>query len=236
MYPGSSKQFTAAVKEAKDPTVDWRVSGNTSSDTKISSLGILTVGADEKAETLSVTAGLRSYNKTASAKVTVKQIQTGLVVDPKEIEVGDFVSAVMTVPEGMSGQIRFYVDKAAVGSPITSTGGETSFKIEKELLPLGTHEIYAEYYGNGFRVKSGQISVAVKKRNPQIVKWPEAIREIHYGQQALSAGLQGGEYGAIPGDFGFDVAWPEVGTDEALCHFTPKPAYRDTYETIYNKI
>lgn len=236
MYPGSSKQFTAAVKKAKDPTVDWRVSGNTSSDTKISSLGILTVGADEKAETLSVTAGLRSYNKTASAKVTVKQIQTGLAVGSKEIEVGDSVSAVMTVPEGMSGQIRFYVDKAAVGSPITSTGGETSFKIEKELLPLGTHEIYAEYYGNGFRVKSGQISVAVKKRNPQIVKWPEAIREIHYGQQALSAGLQGGEYGAIPGDFGFDVAWPEVGTDEALCHFTPKPAYRDTYETIYNKI
>ena len=26
MYPGSSKQFTADVKEAKDPTVDWRVS------------------------------------------------------------------------------------------------------------------------------------------------------------------------------------------------------------------
>lgn len=170
MYPGSSKQFTAAVKGAKDPTVDWRVSGNTSSDTKISSLGILTVGADEKAETLSVTASLRSYNKTASAKVTVEQIQTGLAVTSEEIEVGDSVSAVMTVPEGMSGQIRFYVDKAAVGSPITSTGGETSFKIEKELLPLGTHEIYAEYYGNGFRVKSGQISVTVKKRNPQIVK------------------------------------------------------------------
>lgn len=189
MYPGSSKQFTAAVKGAKDPTVDWRVSGNTSSDTKISSLGILTVGADEKAETLSVTAGLRSYNKTASAKVTVKQIQTGLAVGSKEIEVGDPVLAVMTVPEGMSGQIRFYVDKAAVGSPITSTGGETSFPIGKELLPLGTHEIYAEYYGNGFRVKSGQISVTVKKRNPQIEKWPEAIREIYYGQQASSAGL-----------------------------------------------
>lgn len=236
MYPGSSKQFTAAVKKAKDPTVDWRVSGNTSSDTKISSLGILTVGADEKAETLSVTAGLRSYNKTASAVVTVKQIQTGLAVTSEEIEVGDSVLAVMTVPEGMSGQIRFYVDKAAVGSPITSTGGETSFPIGKELLPLGTHEIYAEYYGNGFRVKSGQISVTVKKRNPQIEKWPEAIREIYYGQQASSAGLQGGKSGAIPGDFGFDVAWPEVGTDEALCHFTPKPEYRDTYETIYNKI
>lgn len=236
MYPGSSKQFTAAVKKAKDPTVDWRVSGNTSSDTKISSLGILTVGADEKAETLSVTAGLRSYNKTASAVVTVKQIQTGLAVTSEEIEVGDSVLAVMTVPEGMSGQIRFYVDKAAVGSPITSTGGETSFPIGKELLPLGTHEIYAEYYGNGFRVKSGQISVTVKKRNPQIEKWPEAIREIYYGQQASSAGLKGGKSGAIPGDFGFDVAWPEVGTDEALCHFTPKPEYRDTYETIYNKI
>lgn len=236
MYPGSSKQFTAAVKEAKDPTVDWRVSGNTSSDTKISSLGILTVGADEKAETLSVTAGLRSYNKTASAVVTVKQIQTGLAVTSEEIEVGDSVLAVMTVPEGMSGQIRFYVDKAAVGSPITSTGGKTSFTIGKELLPLGTHEIYAEYYGNGFRVKSGQISVTVKKRNPQIVSWPEAIRNIYYGQQASSAGLQGGKSGAIPGDFGFDVAWPEVGTDEALCHFTPKPEYRDTYETIYNKI
>ena len=236
MYPGSSKQFTAAVKGAKDPTVDWRVSGNTSSDTKISSLGILTVGADEKAETLSVTASLRSYNKTASAEVTVTQIQAGLAVGSKEIEVGNSVLAVMTVPEGMSGQIRFYVDKAAVGSPITSTGGKTSFTIGKELLPLGTHEIYAEYYGNGFRVKSGQISVTVKKRNPQIVSWPEAIGEIYYGQQASNAGLQGGKSGDIPGDFAFDVAWPEVGTDEALCHFTPKPEYRDTYETIYNKI
>ena len=236
MYPGSSKQFTAAVKGAKDPTVDWRVSGNTSSDTKISSLGILTVGADEKAEALSVTASLRSYNKTASAEVTVTQIQAGLAVGSKEIEVGDSVLAVMTVPEGMSGQIRFYVDKAAVGSPITSTGGETSFTIGKELLPLGTHEIYAEYYGSGFRVKSGQISVTVKKRNPQIVSWPEAIREIYYGQQASSAGLQGGKSGAIPGDFGFDVAWPEVGTDEALCHFTPKIEYRDTYETIYHEV
>lgn len=236
MYPGSSKQFTAAVKEAKDPTVDWRVSGNTSSDTKISSLGILTVGADEKAEALSVTASLRSYNKTASAEVTVNQIQTGLAVGSKEIEIGNSVLAVMTVPKGMSGQIRFYVDKAAVGSPITSTGGETSFTIGKELLPLGTHEIYAEYYGNGFRVKSGQISVTVKKRNPQIVSWPEAKMEIHYGQQAYYAGLQGGEYGAIPGDFAFDVAWPEVGTDEALCHFTPRPEYRDTYETIYHKV
>lgn len=184
MYPGSSKQFTAAVKGAKDPTVDWRVSGNTSSDTKISSLGILTVGADEKAETLSVTASLRSYNKTASAEVTVTQIQAGLAVGSKEIEVGNSVLAVMTVPEGMS----------------------------------------------------GQISVTVKKRNPQIVSWPEAIWNIYYGQQASSAGLQGGQYGDIPGDFGFDVAWPEVGTDEALCHFTPKPEYRDTYETIYNKI
>ena len=79
----------------------------------------------------------------------MKQIQTGLAVDSKEIEVGDSVLAVMTVPEGMSGQIRFYVDKAAVGSPITSTGGKTSFTIGKELLPLGIHEIYAEYYGNG---------------------------------------------------------------------------------------
>ena len=236
MYPGSSKQFTVAVKEAKDPTVDWRVSGNTSSDTKISSLGILTVGADEKAEALSVTASLRSYNKTAFAEVTVTQIQAGLAVGSKEIEVGDSVLAVMTVPEGMSGQIRFYVDKAAVGSPITSTGGETPFTIEKELLPLGTHEIYAEYYGNGFRVKSGQISVTVKKRNPQIVSWPEAIRNIYYGQRASSAGLQGGISGDIPGDFGFDVAWPEVGIDEALCHFTPKPEYRDTYETIYHEV
>ena len=38
-----------------------------------------------------------------------------------------------------------------------------------------------------------------------------SYREIYYGQQASSAGLQGGKSGDIPGDFGFDVAWPEVG-------------------------
>ncbi len=91
----------------------------------------LTVGADEKAETLSVTAGLRSYNKTASAVVTVKQIQTGLAVDFQKKLKLESCFGCDDGSEGMSGQIRFYVDKAAVGSPITSTGGETPFTIEK---------------------------------------------------------------------------------------------------------
>ena len=35
----------------------------------------------------------------------------------------------------MSGQIRFYVDKAAVGSPITSTGGRNIVYDREKLLP-----------------------------------------------------------------------------------------------------
>ena len=62
----------------------------------------------------------------------------------------------MTVPEGMSGQIRFYVDKAAVGSPITSTGGKTSFTIGKELLPLGTHVRNITEMDSGSRVDRSQ--------------------------------------------------------------------------------
>ncbi len=57
---GKTLQFNAKVKlgseDAKDQTVTWTVSGNKASGTKINTSGLLTVAADEGAQSLTVTA------------------------------------------------------------------------------------------------------------------------------------------------------------------------------------
>ena len=57
---GNTLQFNAKVKlgseDAEDQTVAWAVEGKTSDSTSINGSGLLTVGADESAQTLTVTA------------------------------------------------------------------------------------------------------------------------------------------------------------------------------------
>ncbi|MCL2796525.1 MAG: InlB B-repeat-containing protein [Firmicutes bacterium] len=71
---GKTQAFTAAVAGANNPaqTVTWAVSGNLSASTVISNVGVLTVGADETAATLTVTAtSTVDGTKSGSATVTV---------------------------------------------------------------------------------------------------------------------------------------------------------------------
>ncbi|MEA4854507.1 MAG: chitobiase/beta-hexosaminidase C-terminal domain-containing protein [Christensenella sp.] len=55
---GSTQSFTATVNGENSPaqTVTWSVSGNSSASTTIDASGLLTIGSDETAETLTVTA------------------------------------------------------------------------------------------------------------------------------------------------------------------------------------
>ena len=85
---GETQQFTATVTGTGDyynRSVVWTVSGSSNAGTFISSNGVLTVAADEKAKTLTVkaTAVGNSY-KSATAKVTVTQPATitGVTVIP----------------------------------------------------------------------------------------------------------------------------------------------------------
>lgn len=71
---GGTQQFSAVVDGANSPaqTVTWKVAGKTSSGTTISDAGLLTVGADETAATLTVTAASTADStKSGTAIVSV---------------------------------------------------------------------------------------------------------------------------------------------------------------------
>ena len=67
--------FSAAVSldgnAANNQTVEWQVTGNTSANTTIDANGLLTVGTDEKALTLTVTAASAAFGVSATTEVTV---------------------------------------------------------------------------------------------------------------------------------------------------------------------
>ena len=69
---GQTQQFTAEVTGQNDPSQDviWSVEGAESDNTAISTDGVLTVGDDETAEELTVTA-VSAVDETVSASVTV---------------------------------------------------------------------------------------------------------------------------------------------------------------------
>ena len=74
---GTAQQFAATVSGTNNPsqTVTWSVSGNSSAGTVISSGGLLTVGADETAGTLTVTAtSAADGTKSGTAAVTVTTV------------------------------------------------------------------------------------------------------------------------------------------------------------------
>lgn len=75
---GATQQFGAVVNGENSPSqdVDWSVNGNSSSNTKISSSGILTIGADETATTLTIKGtSVLDKTKSSTAVVTVKKIE-----------------------------------------------------------------------------------------------------------------------------------------------------------------
>lgn len=87
---GTSHQFTATVTgNMDDKSLIWSVNGGNSAGTVISNEGILTVGEDENAETLTVTATANADNKKYDTK-TVVVVQEdpaieSVTISPKEI-------------------------------------------------------------------------------------------------------------------------------------------------------
>ena len=79
---GSSFSFTASVAgNAADKTVAWSVSGAGSSDTKISAEGVLSVGGNETAKTITVTATSKAdAGKSASLAVSVSEAPAGKLI------------------------------------------------------------------------------------------------------------------------------------------------------------
>ena len=74
---GNTQSFSAAVTGENDPaqTVTWDVVGENSADTKITNAGVLTVGSEETAATITIKAtSTIDTSKSGSATVTVTEI------------------------------------------------------------------------------------------------------------------------------------------------------------------
>lgn len=107
---GNTVTLTATVQGSNNPdtSVTWSVSGNSSSNTRISNEGVLTVGSDETANTLTIKATSNADNtKDATATITVKenainitlgyQIQDEYILDVKaKTPVADFKNILTT--------------------------------------------------------------------------------------------------------------------------------------------
>ncbi len=96
LKPRETQQFTATVAadgkwtgEDSLGTVTWTMEGNQSANTTLSRTGLLTIGADEKAEQVTVTA-VSTFDRTKTAKVDVPVIQpkiTSVTVKPAQTTV-----------------------------------------------------------------------------------------------------------------------------------------------------
>ena len=91
---GSTQKFTAKVEgdNVEDTRVIWTVEGNTSTGTGISETGLLVVGANETAETLTIKATSAINNRMEAVKVVA-------VVEPELEKVVTSVTVTATSPE-----------------------------------------------------------------------------------------------------------------------------------------
>ena len=103
---GGTQEFTAKVEgpEGIDTSVVWTLEGNNSTNTKISENGVLTVAADETAETVTVKATSKEDERvTTVAEVTIEKVVikvNKVTVTPNEdvkVKVGETQKFVATV-------------------------------------------------------------------------------------------------------------------------------------------
>lgn len=145
---GQTQAFTATVVGtgpiSKDVT--WEVSGNTSDATVISASGLLTVGKDETAESLTVKAvSVTDNEKTAEAKVTViDRVIEGLsvAVTPAEVTLDQGgeqqFTATVTLPEQPDTTPVSVMDNAAV---VTSENVASASNFIDGVLGNGTNAV-----------------------------------------------------------------------------------------------
>ena len=129
---GKTVQFSASVSGTGgyDDSVTWSVSGGVSAGTSISANGLLTVAADETAESLTVTATASGdSSKSASVTVTVMPPEsvTGVSVSPAgaTVEAGKTVqfSATVNGTGGFSQEVTWSVSGGvSAGTSISANG------------------------------------------------------------------------------------------------------------------
>jgi formylglycine-generating enzyme required for sulfatase activity len=161
---GMSRQFTAAVKGESGGTLVWSVSGGVS-ETTIDNNGLLTVDANETAETLTVTAALSGDDRYGTAVVRVSDNGdvpevNGLTVSPQKIMLapGDIQPFNARLPDdgteasGVTWNVNSADGSAFNGNTLTIAAGE---KAEKLVVKAGISD---GNYGTAFVMVLGNES------------------------------------------------------------------------------
>ena len=228
VYAGGTKRFTATVTGANQ-TVSWSVSGNKSQDTTIDQGGTLTIGPDETADSLTVTAKAAGGDVNATATVTVKKFQFALTADKETLPFGEALNLTATVPAGSTGTVLFYLDGAPISAALPPVEGKAALTVQNSVLTKGEHTLTARFSGAGFVVQSNSVKVKAMGQPVTVSKWPTA-GQITYGQALSDSALTGGEAGT-PGVFTWtnDTEKPATGKHSYDVTFTPDDA---GYETI----
>lgn len=167
---GETQQFTATVTGTGDyynRSVVWTVSGSSNAGTFISSNGVLTVAADEKAKTLTVkaTAVGNSY-KSATAKVTVTQPATitGVTVIPATATVEAGKTRQFTAEVEGTGNFSDKVTWSVEGNESEKTTIENGFLTVAANETAATLTVTATAVGDD--TKYATATVTVKQPDP----------------------------------------------------------------------
>ncbi|RIV40256.1 Ig-like domain repeat protein [Micromonospora radicis] len=156
------RQFTAEVttNDGVSPAVTWSVNGATSADTTISTDGLLSVAAKEKASSLTVVAtSVVDPTKSASAKVTLKPAGTAkTVVKAKAAPASVARGGTFTLNVDVRAQHQHKKAPKATGEIAVTFGGTTKVVALKggsavvtlptAGLPAGQYEVRVAYSGD----------------------------------------------------------------------------------------
>ena len=208
LYPGARQQFTARVYgEGVTQTVEWSVEGSESSATAITSDGLLTIGADETAKTITVRAaasGSGGISDTALVTITAPPAVT-IALTPETAELAPGARQQFTAQvEGAAGDtVEWSVEGAASPDTVITADGlltvgadETSETITVRTALIGNPEVSAmatvtvtpasqpvipgDMDGNG-RVDIADVMAACKVLARQTAGTPPTPQEIERG-------------------------------------------------------
>ena len=209
LYPGARQQFTAQVYgEAAAQTVEWSISGAVSADTAITADGLLTIGGDETAKTITVRAALSGsadISDTALVTITAPPAVT-IAVTPETAELAPGARQQFTAQvygEAAAQTVEWSIEGAESGDTAITADGlltigadETAGTLTVRAALIGNPEVSAaatvtvtpasqpvipgDMDGNG-RVDIADVMAACKVLARQTAGTPPTPQEIERG-------------------------------------------------------
>ncbi len=212
---GETQQFTATVTGTGDyynRSVVWTVSGSSNAGTFISSNGVLTVAADEKAKTLTVkaTAVGNSY-KSATAKVTVTQPATitGVTVIPATATVEAGKTRQFTAEVEGTGNFSDKVTWSVEGNESEKTTIENGFLTVAANETATTLTVTATANGDGITSGTAKVTVTQPATITGVTVEPNTANVEAGKTQQFTATVRG------TGDVSEEVTWSVEGSKSA---------------------